>query len=173
MRVVFTGGPCAGKTSVIDELRNYDYKIIEEPARQLIELYQTHYPEYMGEGFSSFRQDRIEELAVKQHMQNPVGVFDRSLVDELGYRKTNGIEITDGLLKRIRECRYDKIFVFPPWEEIYQNDAVRFESFDVALQIHMNLVEGYLDSGYGNRIVDVPKMPVIERAHFIHDILND
>ena len=47
MRIVLTGGPGAGKTSVIEELERIGHKIVAEPARTLIEHYKIHSPELL------------------------------------------------------------------------------------------------------------------------------
>ena len=43
-RIVLTGPPGAGKTSVIEKIEAKGYSIVPEPARTLIEYYKIHSP---------------------------------------------------------------------------------------------------------------------------------
>uniref|UniRef100_UPI00404967D2 AAA family ATPase n=1 Tax=Flavobacterium sp. TaxID=239 RepID=UPI00404967D2 len=60
---------------------------------------------------------------------------------------------------------YTKVFMLPPWEEIYVSDKERYESYEQALEIHEHLKQTYTNFGY--KIVEVPKDTVEKRAAFI------
>jgi predicted ATPase len=41
------------------------------------------------------------------------------------------------------EFRYSKIFILPPWEEIYVSDEARYENYEQAKLIQNHLIETY------------------------------
>ena len=45
MKIVITGGPCSGKTALVDKLFEKGYEIIPEVAREIIE--KKHYSKYL------------------------------------------------------------------------------------------------------------------------------
>ena len=74
--------------------------------------------------------------------------------------------IIDQLKQAINEYRYSKkVFVLPPWKEIYHSDAVRKESFEQVLEIHDYTIEQYEKAGYS--CVILPKCTVQERLKII------
>lgn len=64
-----------------------------------------------------------------------------------------------------KEYCYTKVFVLPPWEEIYESDEARYENYDQAKLIYTHLQETY--SNYGYQLIVVPKGTVEERVNFI------
>ena len=106
-------------------------------------------------------------MCIENHANNESGFFDRSLVDELGYRKHYGVDIPKEFYNKILEIRYDKVFFFPPWREIYKKDKVRVEDFDLAEAISKSIYEGYGIAKYD--VIVMPKISVEERVKFILD----
>jgi predicted ATPase len=47
-----------------------------------------------------------------------------------------------------REHIYSKIFILPPWEEIYTSDEARYENYEQAKLIQNHLIETYQGYGY-------------------------
>jgi len=64
-----------------------------------------------------------------------------------------------------REHTYTKIFILPPWEEIYVSDEARYENYEQAKLIYNHLVETY--EYYSYELIEVPKGTVEERIDFI------
>lgn len=167
-RIVLTGGPGAGKTSVIEILSKKGFNIIPEPARTLIDFYKLNSPELLPaiskENRNKF-QSAIEEKTINDYINNQNGFFDRSILDEIGYRTRYNIEISNNLNIAAKKYRYDQVFIFPFWEEIYKNDDVRHESSEEAKIICKFLHTTYVNYGYSPIIV--PKMDVKSRVEFI------
>jgi predicted ATPase len=62
--------------------------------------------------------------------------------------------------------RYNrKVFVAPPWPEIFANDAERKQSLSEAVRTHAAAVQIYEEYGY--ETVPLPKAPVEERVRFV------
>jgi predicted ATPase len=168
MRIVLTGGPGAGKTSVIEELERIGHKIVAEPARTLIEHYKIHSPELLPALSRENRklfQIAIENNTINDFLENEEGFFDRSILDEIGYRNRYDIAISNELHRFAKDNRYDVVFIFPFWKEIYKTDDVRHETPEEAEIVCDFLHKAYVNYGY-NPIV-VPKVPIKERMDFI------
>jgi predicted ATPase len=68
--------------------------------------------------------------------------FYRSNSDVLAYI-TLGIAATLLQMLFAGEYRYSKIFILPPWEEIYVSDEARYENYEQAKLIQNHLIETY------------------------------
>ncbi|TYP97149.1 putative ATPase [Sphingobacterium allocomposti] len=168
---IFTGGPGAGKTTVLNELAGRGYCRVEEDARRIIQEQldkdgtalpwkdKAQYTQLMlTAAVASYR-------AAGSFLDSPV-FFDRSLVDSYAYATLEDIRLSDADLMIADQIRYNsKVFFFPPWPEIYQNDAARKQTFDEAVLTSKILRTVYEDHGYD--LVDVPKADVVQRADFI------
>jgi predicted ATPase len=63
------------------------------------------------------------------------------------------------------------VFLLPPWEVIYANDAERDQSFAEAVDVHAKIVRWYHSCGYV--LNEVPRLPVAQRAQHVLRILED
>ena len=61
--------------------------------------------------------------------------------------------------------KYDLIFIFQPWKEIYKKDKERIEEFSDAKKISPFINEIYIESGI--KIIEVPIISIRERVKFI------
>ncbi|TOH88426.1 AAA family ATPase, partial [Vibrio parahaemolyticus] len=97
---------------------------------------------------------------------------DRSIIDSYGYSKLERIPISELLLAKCRELDYcRKVFIFPPWKDIYENDAERKQDFNEAVATYHEMVNAYTKFGYD--LIEVPKASVKERVQFIVGKLID
>ena len=118
-RIVLTGGPGSGKSSIINRLRKLGHTVIEEPARTLIEHYKLHSPKLLPalsrENRKKF-QVAIETRTIDDYNNYNEGFFDRSVVDEIGYRYRYSINVSDELHEFCKTNKYDKVLfcISPP-----------------------------------------------------------
>jgi predicted ATPase len=169
-RIVLTGGPGAGKTSIIKLLSERGFNIVPEPARTLIEDYEKNSPHLhpkLSKENRLFFQKAIENITIKDWFENKTGFFDRSILDEIGYRNRYSININSELDKAAKLYRYDKVFIFPFWKEIYKTDDVRHETPEEAEIVGKYLHGAYVSYGYSPIIV--PKNDPETRLQFILD----
>ncbi len=96
-------------------------------------------------------------------------VYDRGIHDVVAYLNAIGDEVPCGMLNDCSTYCYDAVFVFPPWEAIFTQDAERMEVFEEAIHFHKALLETY--THFGMQCIEVPKSSIEERFRFILDYL--
>jgi len=164
-RIVLTGSPGTGKSSIVDKLEELGYNVIQESARYLIEYYQKYEPEHLPWNDRDYFQKAVENKSIDNFNRNKSGFFDRSIVDEIGFRTFYKSTIPKDLTNRCLEYRYNKVFIFRPWEKIFKNDSVRTETFQQTIDLDKCIIDGYKDFGYNP--IDVIKGSIEDRVKFI------
>ena len=169
-KIVITGGPGTGKSTVIDELIKRKFTCMPEISRQVTlnarekgieQLFLTKpllFSELLLEG-------RINQFIEAEQVNNELVFFDRGIPDVHGYMNYISIDYPSSYLSKSNLYRYEYVFLMPPWEEIYISDNERYENFEQALAIHNHLERTYKDLEYP--IIEVPKGTVEERTNFI------
>lgn len=157
---VFTGGPGAGKTALIRHLEALGERVVEESARAVI----REAPEARG-GADFVRRIAERDIATFDRLAGETGrvFFDRGLTD---CYEADGVPPWPELDEALRTRRYnERVFVFPPWREIYRTDAERIQDFAHAERV-FEIVMGQLPRlGYTPLIV--PIGTVEARAAFV------
>lgn len=169
-RVVFTGVAGAGKTTMLNAFEEKGYKVVPEVARELIAHYKKNDPSMLPWNNRDGFQEKVEDRQVKNFQDNKYGIFDRSLVDEIAYRNCYNVGITEKIDKLCNTYRYNKVFIFPFWDEIYKQDEVRTETPEEAAKLFDYLMNAYKTYGYDPIVV--PKVSIEDRYTFILDRLN-
>jgi predicted ATPase len=175
-RIVITGGPGSGKTTVIEELKRRGIATMPEISREIIrEAKKQGIDQLFLEDpilFSKKLIDgRIKQFVDAGKVEQRVVFFDRGIPDVTAYLRYSKTPVPDDLSEACRKYRYDQpVFIMPPWEEIYTNDFERYESFNQAQLIHNKLVNMYMDLGYF--IIFVPFGTAEKRADFILDVVD-
>ena len=163
---VLTGGPCAGKTTTIEELAKRGYPVLAEAARLIIE-------EKLAAGLSLEQivadPDWMPSVARRKYAMEkamPADMayfFDRGIPDSVAYYRLVHLPIDEMLRAMMDEIRYRKVFLLDLVD--FKNDVARHETPEQAMIIHGMIREAYADQGY--EIVEVPIMPLGERVDFI------
>jgi predicted ATPase len=95
--------------------------------------------------------------------------FDRGLVDA-----ASGLQFLTGtavLQQMGATYRYHhRVFLAPPWPEIFAEDEDRRHSLESAIAEYERLFEAYTSLGY--QIALLPKVSVSERADLVRTILD-
>lgn len=168
--VVIIGGPGSGKTTIIDRLLQMGHCCYPEISRQVtleakqngIEQLFLEKPLLFSELLLEGRKKQFRNAHDEPH---PVVFIDRGIPDVLAYMHYIGDAYPASFDEACREHKYHKIFLLPPWEEIYESDNERYENYDQAKLIHEHLVETY--SKYGYDLIEVPKETVENRISFM------
>jgi predicted ATPase len=168
--IVIIGGPGTGKTTIIEELVQKGYCCYPEISRQVtldakkqgIDQLFLENPILFSEMLLEGRKKQYQNALLEPHK---IVFIDRGIPDVLAYMKFIGDNYPEHFDVACKENVYSKIFVLPPWEEIYESDEERYETYDQAKKIYNHLVETY--QGYGYDLIEVPKDTVTERIDFI------
>lgn len=164
---VLTGGPCAGKTTLINELQKRGYHTVAEAARTYIDQERAR-----GRTLHEIRSDEgafqdalipMKVLAEKNASKTDITFFDRGMHDSLVYYAYAGVSHHPALDEALTHSMYRKVFILDMLP--YEKDDARTENYDTASQIHLDLKNAYEKAGM--QVVEVPVMPVTERADFI------
>ena len=164
---VFTGGPSVGKTTLLHHLQAMGETVVEESARAVIREQVASggraVPWIDNQAFADRTAERdIGNFDNLAHESGRI-FFDRGICDS--YR-ANGAEPSATLIEAIRTRRYNrKVFVFPPWREIYETDAERRQDWDEAEATFDKIKQILPELGYTPIVV--PKADIATRAAFV------
>ena len=171
-RYVLTGAPGSGKTTLLETLKSDQVTCFDEVFRKL-------FLEAKNRGIDSPFQDDPLSLSleiIKERITDfeaaPVSkihIYDRGIHDAIAYLNGIRVDVPAHLIEVCKSHVYDKVFILPPWEDIFRNDKERIEDFSETEAIHLELFKTY--TLYGMAPVVVPKLPVEKRFSFIKNHL--
>ena len=171
--VVISGCSSAGKSTLLAELGKRGYAVVEEPGRRIVK-------EELATGGSALPWvDGIafahRAITIALADRAAAGLldgwvfFDRGLIDAASaLEHMTGKPVLTALGQANRYHR--RVFLTPPWPEIYETDSERRHGLDVALVEYSRLLETYPSLGY--EVFILPKARVSERADFILNTLE-
>lgn len=166
---VITGGPGFGKTMLVETLQAKGYLCSGEFARDLIvsqqemrgDILPWKNPRLFQETILNKRKEFFDSVP-----EGKIAFTDRAIPDQLAFARYKGFGSPKVLATAASEYRYaNKVFVTPPWPEIFVNDPIRTETFDEALQIHKIVVETYTSLNY--KIIELPLLPLAQRIEHL------
>lgn len=172
-RIVITGGPGTGKTSIINELLKRDHYCLEEISRQITleaqkngvsQLFLTEpllFSDLLLEG-------RTQQFLKAEAYDQPFVFLDRGIPDVVAYLDFMGNSYPNRFIEACTNYTYDHVFILAPWQEIYERDNERYENFEQAIKIHHHLLDTYKKYNYD--LHDVPFGSVESRTDHILSI---
>jgi predicted ATPase len=169
---VITGGPGAGKTTLIDALSRRGEACVPASGRAVIRQQRaaagSALPWADRDAYwrAMFERDLAAyRAALASGRRN---FFDRGLPDLLGYAALEGLSPPTSALDEIERARYaGLIFVAPPWRKIYAQDAERRQDWADAVRTYDAVTQAYIDRGY--RLLKLPRSGVEDRVRFVLD----
>jgi len=174
-KIVITGGPGTGKSSIINELKKRGHICFDEISRQVTlearrkgieQLFLTEpllFSELLLKG-------RLKQFYDADNYSGETVFLDRGLPDVLAYMDYFDTNYPIEFVETCQNNRYDQVFVLAPWQEIFVSDSERYENFEQAELIHKHLLNSYKNFGYD--LFDVPFESIEKRTNFILDALN-
>lgn len=168
-KYVLTGGPCTGKSTLLEQLCNR-YTIVTESAREIIaEQSIAPQPILPWTDIYNFQLLVLYRQQQKEISLNGNDVFlDRSIIDGLAYCRDAQI-IVPALETAARASHYTLVFLLDPL--LYNQDIARREDPIKARNIHNLIAQVYEQCGH--HPITVPVLPPKERMHFVEQKIRE
>lgn len=164
--VVISGCSGGGKSSLLSELNNQGYAVIEEVGRKIVKEYGDLNPLLRCEMIITKSIEVFHQAEKTQLVKENVIFFDRCILEGISYYQTLKIPDANKYDHFIDELRYYPIiFMAPPWKEIFCKDDERKHSFEDATSEYERLMSTY--PKYGYHLMELPKIDVKGRIEFI------
>jgi predicted ATPase len=166
--IIISGCSGGGKTALLEELKRRGHHTIDEPGRRIVRQ------EMAGNGAALPWRDcvafvnRAIEMSISDYeaARSNKGwtFFDRGLIDALAaLEHVNPGSIPTGMALRHRFN--PRVFLAPPWPEIFVNDSERRHGFDAAEAEFRRLERVYPSLGY--EVILLPKTDIASRADHV------
>jgi len=169
---IITGGPGSGKTTLITALGGIDRMpesgraVIQDELATSGDALPWHDP--LAFAGKMLEKDTASWEAAHQ-LKGPV-IFDRGIPDVVGYLTLSGLAVPPHIARAAVQYRYNpRVFIAPPWREIFTLDAERKQNFAEAEATHCAMQETY--TGLGYELIALPLVSAEERAAFVRTAL--
>ena len=175
-KIVITGSPGTGKSTIISELKKRGHSCFEEISRQVTldakaegidQLFLTN-PLLFSERLIKGREQQYKKA---NESYTDLVFLDRGVHDVLAYMDFIGDSYPKEFENICKNSTYDFVFILKPWQAIYKSDNERYENFEQALQIHEHLLNIY--QSYHYNLLDVPFDAVENRTDHILNTLKN
>ena len=173
---IITGGPGVGKTTLLNELAKRQFKTVSESAREIIKQEMDR----NGDGLPWKNRELYADLMLKASLESFESVplnstdsyfFDRGILDTVCYVRLIGNTVSAEMEQIAKNnCYNRKVFILPPWQEIYHTDNERKQTWEEAMRTFTQMKETYLDYGY--ELIEVPVDTPENRAKFVLNHVN-
>lgn len=167
-RVLISGCSGGGKSTLLAELAERGFSVVEEPGRRIVKQeLESNGNALPWTDMAAFAHRAIE-VAIEDYVaasaQPGWTFFDRGFVDAAAaLQHATGEPFQEELITANRY--HERVFLTPPWPEIYGTDPERRHGFDDAVAEYDRLAMLLPVLGY--EIVMLPNVPVRDRAVFI------
>lgn len=162
--ILISGCSGSGKSTLLAELGARGYRTVAEPGRRIVEAEQASGGTALPWVDMTTFLHRTLDLAIADHEHaraaDGLVFFDRGVVDALvALRHITGA-LPDGLAAQYRYAA--RVFLTPPWPEIYETDPARQHGLEDAVAEYVRLQAAFPALGYCPHVL--PKVPVTARA---------
>jgi len=169
---VLSGGPCSGKTTLIDGLAQRGHAVVAEAAKDVIEsprtgpLRESDPVAFQREILAAQLTRERAALADRDSAYDARTFADRGVVDGLAYLEIAGLEPFPELLAACEAARdrYRTVFLCDLNPE-YGANSYRDETAEQAVRLHEALQRAW--THFHPYAVAVPWLPVEERVEFV------
>jgi len=164
---VVSGGPCSGKTTLIQLLKQRGFPVVHEHARQRIDRELRN-----GMTLDEVRRDQYEfqrgvlEMQLEHESNVPpeqLTFFDRGIPDTLAYSRFHGLPPDAYIAEAVAHCAYHQVFMLDLLPLV--GDYARTEDTAAQTEIQQLLLEVYTSLPFP--LVQVPVLPPDERVEFV------
>lgn len=164
---VITGGPCSGKSTTVELLKQRGYRTTIEGARHFLETERAN-----GRTFEEVRRNQLEFQSRVLGMQiehermlpqDEVVFLDRAIPDARAYYRFLDLPEDERLAEALEKVSYKKVFILDPLPLV--NDYARRENEPAQRSLHRLITEVYRSLPFP--VIEVPVMPAEHRVEFI------
>ena len=172
---VISGCSGSGKSSLLSELARRGYRTFDEPGRQIVKEQQS----IDGDALPWSNAERfIDQVIVRAMHQmitaarfQSIAFFDRGVVDAVTALERMQVPVAEPYKRALELYGHNrKVFLSPPWPEIYSTDNERKHAFEDAARECAALEEAYPRHGYD--LVVLPKIDIAARADFVLSVVG-
>ena len=171
-KYIITGGPGSGKSSLLNALIDKGYLGFEEISRIVIrEQHEKNGDKLPWKNLADFAEICFERMSKQLGSCSSTNYcfYDRGIPDIIAYVRRGGLKVPKKYFEKSNQ--YNPIvFIAPPWQEIFINDAERPESFNDSMEIYQFLKRTYNELGF--KTIELPKVSISERVNFIENYLS-
>lgn len=175
-RIVISGGPGSGKTTLITHLEAKGHICMHEVSRAVTKKAQE---EGIAQLFlenpilfsKKLMEGRLEQFIEASSFNTPFIFYDRGMPDVTAYMDYLNTHYPENFSETCKTNRYDLVFLLPPWKDIYQQDTERYESFEQAEILYQFLLKGY--QKYNYNVLEVPTGSIENRSLYILEQLKN
>lgn len=167
-RIVITGGPGTGKTSLLTKLVSADMRLMPDTGCEIMrgrhQQGLTARPDPEQFGWDMLKAD-IKNYRLADELTGIV-FFDRSILDSMCYLdelSELGGDVRRSCLESYPYRR--RVFILPPWQVIHTTDETRDDSFQECVEVDRAIRDWYESAEY--ELVEVPTLSVAERCEFV------
>ncbi len=167
---IISGGPGAGKTTLIETLDRRGFRTVAEAGRAILREQASiggtavhgkdaaaYCAEMLKRGIADFEREAASDEPV---------FFDRGIAELSGYCRLVGLPVPEAVRQAGEVYRSNAlVFLAPPWREIYRQDGERSQDWDEAVRTYEMVRDAYDGAGY--ETVDIPRDTVGRRIGFI------
>ncbi len=167
---IISGGPGAGKTTLVDTLDMRGFTTVAETGRAILgEQAAIGGGAAHGNDMAAFCAEMLKrgiaDFEREKAGDEPV-FFDRGIAELVGYCRLVGLPVLEGLQQAVEVYRYNTLVLLaPPWREIYRRDHERSQSWDEAVRAYEAVRDAYDEAGY--ETVEIPRETVGRRVRFV------
>ena len=168
LHIILSGCSGGGKSTLLAELGRRGFPGVPEPGRRIVEdelrKNGTALPWVDLTAFAKRAIDIAVDDRKRASDKSGWVFFDRGLVDAVvALQHASGQAVHEVLAPF--ERYHDKVFLTPPWPEIYVNDDERQHSLADAVKEYDRLITAYRELDY--ETIMLPKISVERRADFV------
>ncbi|WP_202386843.1 AAA family ATPase [Qipengyuania algicida] len=165
---MISGCSGGGKSTLLAELAQRGFSVVPEPGRRIIaEERVSDGAALPWRNSAAFARRALAMSVADYDTATGLTFFDRGIVDAaVALVATGGTYPSFEVTHR----RYDRLFIVPPWAEIYENDEDRRHSYDKALTDFERVNSAWIEAGYDP--VEIPRTTVAGRADFVLETLG-
>jgi len=173
LKIVLTGGPCSGKSSLIEALSKRGYDTVPEQAITVIEQLIQTWGEDAFTKWKTLNTPAFQQLIfnAQRKIENQITpkeccFFDRGMLDPLAYLIHNGLPTPDTMLYISKQASYDMVIVCDTLNSFDQRKHTgRTESKTESIKIGNLISQTYLRAGF--HVIRLSEASIEERTEIV------